>query len=59
MPVDEVSVSVTAGGVDIGVVDGLIDTSRLNKAGMAKIKTGVADALPAERLRCLPVYTIT
>jgi hypothetical protein len=48
MPVDEVSVSVTAGGIDIRVVDGEIDDTRLNKAGMAKIKTGVADELPAE-----------
>jgi hypothetical protein len=48
MPTAEVDVSVTAGGVDIGIVDGVIDDTRLNKAGMAKIKTGVADELPEE-----------
>jgi len=63
MPVDEVSVSVTAGGTEVGVIDGVVDDTRLNKAGMAKVKTGVADRLPEQgeevrvRINDTPVFT--
>jgi len=48
MPVDEVSVSVEAGGIDVKTIRGYSDTTRLNQAGVAEIKKGLATELPLE-----------
>jgi hypothetical protein len=46
MPTAEVDVSVTAGGIDIAVIDGEVENTRLNVAGVANIKKGLAPELP-------------
>lgn len=48
MPVKEVRPEIKAGGIDVAVVDGVTDQVRYNKAGMAKIETGVAESVPSD-----------
>jgi len=47
MPVDEVSVSASAGGVGIGIIKGYIHRTRLNQAGVAEIQKAVASGVPS------------